>query len=467
MILLHRLVPPALVALSLGACGGNDPPGCPAGFVLCAASNTCVLSAADCATGPGAVIDCGSGMVDTSTNPAHCGACGNACGAGFVCAASACACPGGQTDCGGTCVDLNSSAANCGDCGAACTGGAVCSVGACSTAGCGTGLTLCGSDCVNLMEHGDHCGECDVTCDAGALCIQGACTVPEVVNPGCAENQYLCDGVCVNHNGLNCGGCGLACRAGEVCTSTGCVGPTVVECDPTDNPTKELCGQWDRLGVNCTEYVYQNNRWNPDAESQTLCATVTGTSFTISSSGVSVGTSGGPAAYTSFFKGCHESTCSDATKSNLPIQVSALNSATSSWSFSTAGGSYNVSYDLWILPGSGATYETTAGGTELMIWLDRSGVQPIGSQQATATVDGTSWAIWWGGSYSTGANVISYVRSTSTNSVTNLNLKAFIDDAVSRGQASSSNYLKSIEAGFEIWNGCQGMKTNSFSASVN
>ncbi|HOU90258.1 MAG TPA: hypothetical protein PLU22_04390 [Polyangiaceae bacterium] len=509
MNLLHRLVPPALVALSVGACGGNDSSGCPAGFILCPANNTCVLSVADCGTGPGggSVLDCGGEMVDTSIDPAHCGACGTVCGDGFVCTAGVCACPAGQTDCGGTCADLDSSAVNCGTCGNACTGGAVCSLGGCTTSGCGAGLTLCGSDCVNLMEHGDHCGACDSPCTGGATCTAGACTgcgagltecgtPPTCVNllvhnsncgacgvvcsggsvcengtctapeSPCAENQYLCDGTCVNHNGLNCGGCGIACHAGEVCTATGCEGPTVVECDPTNNPTTELCGQWDRLGVGCSEYIYQNNRWNDAAASQSLCATVTGTSFTISSSGLNVSTSGGPAAYTSYFKGCHQTTCSDATKSKLPIQVSALSSATSSWSFSTAGGSFNVSYDLWILPGSGATYSDVSGGTELMIWLDRSGVQPVGSQSATATIDGTSWAVWTGGGYS-GAKVISYVRSSATNSVTNLNLKAFIDDAVSRGQASSSNYLKSIEAGFEIWNGGQGMKTNSFSASVN
>jgi hypothetical protein len=145
-----------------------------------------------------------------------------------------------------------------------------------------------------------------------------------------------------------------------------------------------------------------------------------------------VSTSGGPAAYTSFYKGCHQTTCSDATKSKLPIQVSALSSATSSWSFSTAGGSYNVSYDLWILPGSGATYEDVNGGTELMIWLDRSGVQPVGSQ--TATRPSTARAGPSGRGRLLGAKVISYVRSSSTNSVTNLNLKAFIDDAVSRGR---------------------------------
>lgn len=465
MTLLSRLVPPAFVALSLGACGGDDPPGCPAGFFLCAASNTCVLSPADCGGAAGTLVDCGGVMVDTRSDPAHCGTCGNTCGEGFVCTAGGCSCPAGQTDCGGTCADLNSSAANCGTCGNACTGGAVCSVGVCSTAGCGPGLTLCGSDCVNLMQHGGHCGDCGVACDAGALCVQGTCTVPVDVDP-CGENQYLCDGTCVNHNGLNCGGCGLACRAGEVCTATGCQGPTVVECDPTNNPTTELCGQWDRLGVNCSEYIYQNNRWNEAAESQTLCATVTGTSFTVSSSGLNVGTSGGPAAYTSYFKGCHQTTCSDANKSKLPIQVSALNSATSSWSFSTAGGSFNVSYDLWILPGSGATYDEFVGGTELMIWLDRSGVQPVGGQNATANIDGAEWAVWTGTGYSN-TKIISYVRSSSTNSVTNLNLKAFIDDAVSRGQASSSDYLKSIEAGFEIWSGGQGMKTNSFSATVN
>ncbi len=62
---------------------------------------------------------------------------------------------------------------------------------------------------------------------------------------------------------------------------------------------------------------------------------------------------------------------------------------------------------------------------------------------------------------------ITYVRLSATNSVTDLDLKAFIDDAVARGQASSSNYLKAIEAGFEIWDGGEGTQTTSYSATVN
>ena len=58
--------------------------------------------------------DCGRTCVLLDTNPAHCGACGNACGADETCASGMCraamTCPAGQDDCGEGCT-----AASCGD----------------------------------------------------------------------------------------------------------------------------------------------------------------------------------------------------------------------------------------------------------------------------------------------------------------------------------------------------------------
>jgi len=56
------------------------------------------------ACGTGLTI-CGTGCVDTKTNNANCGACGNACSATRSCQAGQCICPSGYTDCSGECVN--------------------------------------------------------------------------------------------------------------------------------------------------------------------------------------------------------------------------------------------------------------------------------------------------------------------------------------------------------------------------
>jgi hypothetical protein len=128
-----------------------------------------------------------------------------------------------------------------------------------------------------------------------------------------------------------------------------------------------------------------------------------------------------------------------------------------------SSGAYDVAYDLWF-----NRTPTTSGqpdGTEVMIWLNsRGGVQPFGSQTATASIAGLNWNVWTGQQSSW--KIISYVLNPGATSFTNLNALALIQDAVSRGSINSAHYLLDAEAGFEIWQGGQGLATNSFSFSA-
>jgi chitodextrinase len=207
------------------------------------------------------------------------------------------------------------------------------------------------------------------------------------------------------------------------------------------------------------DYMIQANEWNSTAPQ---CITYTGgTEWTVSTANFNVN-GGAPATYPSVFKGCHWGLCTG--NSGLPIQMSNLGSAVSSWSTNQpSSGAYDVAYDIWF--NSTPTTSGQPDGTEVMIWINsRGGVQPFGSQTATTNVDGMNWNVWTG--QQTSWKIISYVLNPGATSVSNLDLKALFEDAVARGSINPSNYLIDVEAGFEIWQGGQGLGTNSFSVTA-
>jgi hypothetical protein len=223
---------------------------------------------------------------------------------------------------------------------------------------------------------------------------------------------------------------------------------------------QENCEKFGTVAVNGNEYVVQNNRWNSE---ETQCIDVKGTAFTVTQGQFGLPTSGPPATYPAIFKGCHWGNCTDG--SGLPVQVAKLPAVVSSWSTAVpaAGGAYDVAYDLWFNRAPATSGQPD--GTELMIWLDHAGgVQPAGSQVATATVAGATWDVWTGPMESW--KYVAYVRQPPTHQVDSLDIRAFVTDSVNRKLIDPSQYLIAIEAGFEIWKGGAGFATNAFSASV-
>jgi hypothetical protein len=206
-------------------------------------------------------------------------------------------------------------------------------------------------------------------------------------------------------------------------------------------------------------YDFQMNEYDSSLEE---CATINGLGFTISTADFSNATNGSPATYTSIFRGCHWGTC---TSSNpFPIEENNIASATTSVNITQPSGYNNdAAYDIWFNQTS-----TTSGqpnGTEIMIWLNHQGsIEPFGSQVATATIDGASYAVWTGNQSSW--KIVSYVASTPVTSVSNLNLLPFFADSVSRGSLESSWWLIDVEYGFEIWTGGQGLAMSGFSVSA-
>ena len=211
--------------------------------------------------------------------------------------------------------------------------------------------------------------------------------------------------------------------------------------------------------ISAGDYTIQANEWNSSAQQ---CITYTGgTAWSLTTANFNL-SGGAPATYPSIYKGCHWGSCTG--NSGLPIQMSKLGSASTSWSTNQpASGAYDVAYDIWF--NSTPTTSGQPDGTEVMVWINsRGGVQPFGSQTGTSNADGMNWNVWTG--RQTSWNIISYVLNPGATSVSNLDLKALFNDAVARGSINPSNYLLDVEAGFEVWQGGQGLGTNSFSVSA-
>lgn len=230
----------------------------------------------------------------------------------------------------------------------------------------------------------------------------------------------------------------------------------------------ELTGRSQSVKVTAEgrEYVIQNNVWGTQNASQTL--TYEGNNFTVTATSGSGNSAGAPLSFPSVFIGSNYDRATSG--SNLPIQVSAIQSIPTNWTYSNSGvgGVYNAAYDVW--------FSTTAAGDPgapsagyLMVWLytPGSGAQPIGSPQGNASIAGANWTIWKGQNGENGLPCVSYVRQGNTNSMT-FDLNEFIEHAVDNNHyVQPSWHLTNVFAGFEIWSGGVGLSSTSFSAVVN
>lgn len=217
-----------------------------------------------------------------------------------------------------------------------------------------------------------------------------------------------------------------------------------------------ICDQFGSTTIQ-GRYVVQNNRWGTSA---TQCINVTSTGFQLTQADGSNATNGAPKSYPSVFLGCHFTNCSPG--SPLPMQISQIGTATTSTSFAFVSNAvFDAAYDIWLDP---TPKRDGTNQTEIMIWHNRVGpIQPIGSQVATATIGGRSWAIWTGSNGQN--NVISFVAPSAISGV-NLNVLDFINAAIGRGLATSAWFLTSIQSGFEPWQGGTGLAVTAFSATV-
>ena len=202
-------------------------------------------------------------------------------------------------------------------------------------------------------------------------------------------------------------------------------------------------------------FIVHQNVWN---STLTQCIRVEGTAWRIASAAFDLPTDGPPASYPSIFSGCHWGTCT--ARGPLPIRIEDLGRATSTWRTEVPNeGAFNVAFDIWT--NSAPSTSGQPDGAEIMIWLtSRGGVRPASSIVGRVRIGGATWDVWttrmpsW--------NYVAYARRRGTRQVEDLNVLAFIRDSVDRGATDPSSYVIAVEAGFEIWQGGEGLTTSAF-----
>ncbi len=215
--------------------------------------------------------------------------------------------------------------------------------------------------------------------------------------------------------------------------------------------------------VTAGSYVVGTNYWNPrqcggeqclSIDDQTGAFTVTQADFTCAPN---------VASYPFIFYGSHFGSNSPGTA--LPMPLTDLKCVTTSWSFTPERtGSWDAAYDIWFSRGL-STAQGFSGGAEMMLWLDYMGnVPPAGHKVGPVTIDGMGWTLWEG---NIGWNYIAYLADKTMDSVSALDVTAFIKDSLSRNYLDPEWYLAAVEAGNELRTGGAPFTSHSFSVQVN
>jgi Glycosyl hydrolase family 12 len=268
---------------------------------------------------------------------------------------------------------------------------------------------------------------------------------------------------------LGVSGAGAAMIAGAVIAGTTLSGGTALagignHPDRRDNYGRVICQPDGRrtLVSHGTSYIVRNDVFFPERECIELPRR--GVGFTVVRSHANSHIDDND-AFPEVIYGCEWGVCSRHTL--LPRKLYRLRTAVTSWgtSWRRSDGRFDVGYDIWF--GHLHTIHGHALGAEMMIWLGtkRFGVPLL---DPVVHIDGQRWyyarhkacdnyGCW---------NYVLFRRVVPTTQERRLSLLPFFHYAERRKQIGYRWFLKSIDAGFEIWQKGGGLAVHSYSVRV-
>ncbi len=143
----------------------------------CSDGTTCKVG--ECVVAPGPAY-CGTQTVQLNTLR-HCESCA-ACADGLLCQNNQCVEGQGQMICNNVIVDSRTDSANCGSCGNVCNAGFECVDSACKRISSLTSSTTitCNAQTVKPYSNRNNCSGCGIDCSGLYACHAGSCSIPDV-----------------------------------------------------------------------------------------------------------------------------------------------------------------------------------------------------------------------------------------------------------------------------------------------
>jgi len=226
-------------------------------------------------------------------------------------------------------------------------------------------------------------------------------------------------------------------------------------------PLERTCKAWQALPVTAPDgqqYLVRNKPSTNNNDTG-MCVAVTGSAgFTVTKS-PGIPTSATVRAYPYIGTGCFAGACAgSAATTGLP-RAGSLGNYTVNWATKTPknSGVWNSSLDLWIGPHIGV------GTTEMMIWLQYSKPSWWVQLYPKVKIDGANWYVVPHATLP-GKYYISFRRASVAHSA-KLRLAPFMTVAQRLGVLNASQFLWSVQAGFEIWSGGRGLAITRFTAT--
>ena len=163
-----------------------------------------------------------SGGGNSAGGTAGAGNAGGSAGAAAGGTGATSSCPSGQELCGTACINVATSANNCGACGQACPAGFSCQDRLCRC----SQADQCGSGNSVECSGTGRCGCAGNSCEVGETCTGNGGNVSCSCNGGdaCDKDRLCCPAGCVNpaSDEDNCGACGHKCASGQTCNKGQC-----------------------------------------------------------------------------------------------------------------------------------------------------------------------------------------------------------------------------------------------------